>query len=645
MRFSRFHFGHIEVTSISAIKKTKMVRKRTSLTLVQRGLLATFVPLILQVALICSLGGLVRQTEASTEELLASSRFLDTGHKLLDCMSSTLAAAQEYATTGHNEAQQSFTEASSKLKQLSNELRERHRGRAPSIVALDRGIDAALQVCAKLDQAVQSSGATPQTTTRQLDKCCASKSMRDAQTILQGILAKEEEYIARQQSDHVKLQAEFNACLVTGVTLNVLIAVVMSAVFTLGLSRRVASLKDRVSTISASGTTQLATGSDEFDGLDAAIGLLNKVQTKLVKSESRGKTLLDTLPIGLVLVNREGIVEAKNDSFRSVFALTKRKLVGKSIERLLPGLKMEDLGFDELTSGEPGATRTIECTILNGRQMPLCIEVSCTYLKMDEGKRLLLGLNDISKRREVERLKQEFVAMVTHDLKTPLTSIQLFHQILKNNVFAEFPDSASEQLDAAERSVARLLDLVNGLLDVERMAAGELQLDRTETTLAAIVEQSIEAVESFAKQYGITLQSPSFNAPLIADEGRLVQVVVNLLSNAIKFSPEGATVILKSAMTEDGLVELTVSDTGRGIPAEQQEIIFERYKQIEPSNTKENRGTGLGLPICKGIIELHGGSIGVVSEPGRGSTFWLRLPTDSRPEAPAAETSRATIMS
>jgi signal transduction histidine kinase len=225
-------------------------------------------------------------------------------------------------------------------------------------------------------------------------------------------------------------------------------------------------------------------------------------------------------------------------------------------------------------------------------------------------------------------MKREFIAMVSHDLRTPLTSIQGFLSLLDAGVYGQISDSGMESLEIADSSISRLIKLVNDLLDAERLESGKMELNLGTCSILHLFESSADAVETFADQQGVklTVVAPSHEHDSVyADGDRLIQVLVNLLSNAIKFSASGTKVTLASIPVED-MIELQVIDEGRGIPAEFLDSVFERFKQVKKSDSKNRKGTGLGLAICKAIIEKHGGQIGVRSEEGKGSTFWFRIP-------------------
>jgi signal transduction histidine kinase len=227
---------------------------------------------------------------------------------------------------------------------------------------------------------------------------------------------------------------------------------------------------------------------------------------------------------------------------------------------------------------------------------------------------------------EAARLKQEFVQMVSHDLRTPLTSIQGFLELLHQGAYGELPTKASQRTDIAMRSINRLILLINDLLDMEKMEAGKLEMTFQQTALDPVVQRTIEAVKNFAEQHEVDLRNEApVDLEVFADGDRLVQVGVNLVSNAIKFSPKSGVVTISAEPMADFVI-VRVSDQGPGIPPQYVDAIFERFRQLPANEGEKKGGTGLGLAICKAIVEQHGGKIGVDTTEGKGSTFWFLVP-------------------
>jgi PAS domain S-box-containing protein len=229
--------------------------------------------------------------------------------------------------------------------------------------------------------------------------------------------------------------------------------------------------------------------------------------------------------------------------------------------------------------------------------------------------------------RELDRLKDEFVALVSHELRTPLTSIRGYLELVLDDT--ERLDTEHRRfLEVVDRNAERLLQLVGDLLFVAQVEAGKLTLERGEVDLPAVVKSSIEAVEPLAAQRGIALAAECDPVgPLPGDAARLAQLVDNLLSNAIKFTPARGRVSVRVSRS-NGSVVLEIEDTGTGIPLDERERLFERFFRARSATESATPGTGLGLSIAKAIAEAHGGSIGVTSEEGVGTCFRVELPLD-----------------
>jgi len=231
----------------------------------------------------------------------------------------------------------------------------------------------------------------------------------------------------------------------------------------------------------------------------------------------------------------------------------------------------------------------------------------------------------VERLEEVEQLKKGFLSTVSHELRTPLTSIRGSLGLLASGAAGVLSDQAVEVVALAERNAIRLMTLIEDILDLERLETGKMDLHITSVPVASILRRAMESLATFGGQ-GVRVEAPRVSSAVRGDADRIVQVLVNLLSNAVKFSPPGGVVTI--AVTADGeWTEFRVSDHGRGVPAVDRRAIFERFRQVDPSDAREKGGAGLGLAICKSIVEQHGGSIGVESEEGVGSAFWFRLAT------------------
>jgi CheY-like chemotaxis protein len=238
-----------------------------------------------------------------------------------------------------------------------------------------------------------------------------------------------------------------------------------------------------------------------------------------------------------------------------------------------------------------------------------------------------ITFRDVTREREVDRMKTEFISTVSHELRTPLTSIKgALQLVMEEPEFHQNP-MAEELLTISFTNTERLIRLINDILDISKIEAGRIQLKLDHHQVEEIVVAAVEGVRSFAGQRQITLRSDVAAGlpPVVVDLDRMIQVVTNLLSNAIKFSHEESTVTVE-ARAVAGEVEVRVQDQGKGIAPEDMDRLFKKFSQLDGSVVREVGGTGLGLAICKGIVEEHRGRIWVESEMGKGASFLFRLP-------------------
>ena len=244
-----------------------------------------------------------------------------------------------------------------------------------------------------------------------------------------------------------------------------------------------------------------------------------------------------------------------------------------------------------------------------------------------QNARLFQEIADKSRQLEVaSQHKSEFLANMSHELRTPLNAIIGFSEVLSERMFGELNEKQEEYLKDIYASGTHLLSLINDILDLSKIEAGRMELELSDFDLPTAIENALTLVRERAGRRSIALRTVIDErlGQMRGDERKVRQVVLNLLSNAIKFTPEGGRIEVQAA-PKDGLVEVSVSDTGVGIAQEDQEAVFEEFRQVGTA-AKKVEGTGLGLTLCRKFVELHGGRIWVKSELGAGSTFTFTLP-------------------
>jgi signal transduction histidine kinase len=237
---------------------------------------------------------------------------------------------------------------------------------------------------------------------------------------------------------------------------------------------------------------------------------------------------------------------------------------------------------------------------------------------------------------EASRHKSEFLANTSHELRTPLNAILGYTELIQDNIYGDVPDKIREILERVQSNGRHLLGLINDVLDLSKIEAGQLTLSIADYSIKEVVQTVVTATESLADEKKLLLKTDIAEdmPPGEGDERRITQALLNLVGNAIKFTETGEVAVQAAAV--NGAFQVAVADTGPGISAADQQRIFEEFQQVDSSSTRKKGGTGLGLAISKKIIELHGGRIWVESELGRGSVFRFTLPV--RPDVRKAPT-------
>ncbi|MDQ1610449.1 MAG: hypothetical protein QOG00_380 [Pyrinomonadaceae bacterium] len=239
-------------------------------------------------------------------------------------------------------------------------------------------------------------------------------------------------------------------------------------------------------------------------------------------------------------------------------------------------------------------------------------------------------LNEANARlHELAEMREEFLAVTTHDLRSPLTVISGVISFFTSGRLGELSPEQKNMVSMMERNTQNLIELVNDLLDAAKLESGSLQLELADVDLPALVHEICEPFEQLAREKGLTLRqenAPADLLPVRADRPKLRRAVVNLLSNALKFTPTGGSVTVSAERVGGDAVRLSVTDTGVGIAADDLPSLFDKFEQARHRATRGEKGTGLGLYITRQLVELHGGTINVESEVGRGSTFSFTLP-------------------
>jgi signal transduction histidine kinase len=272
-------------------------------------------------------------------------------------------------------------------------------------------------------------------------------------------------------------------------------------------------------------------------------------------------------------------------------------------------------------------TRRLSILVQNAQLLPKLLPLNEQVTGSDELSYLDSVLHDAAAElHSASEQRRYLMEMVAHDIRSPLMSSQISLEVLADKRIGELPPMALRQVNALETNIQRVIALTTDLLEVDKLEVGDMELNKELVDINEIAEENITGLRELAQKKNITLVNECAHIKIMADRLRLGQVITNIVSNAIKFSPENQWIRIL-AVPSDAYLNVSIIDNGPGIPKKHQQKIFEKYAQLENG---EGKGFGLGLAICKLIIDAHEGAIGVTNEQGAGARFWLRLPLPKR---------------
>ena len=363
------------------------------------------------------------------------------------------------------------------------------------------------------------------------------------------------------------------------------------------------------------------------------------------RTRSEFQAILDAASDAMALVSPDQRLVMVDQQFKEMFGLGAEEVLGRRFSELQQELERtfaDPAGFRKLVAGSAAdAERQFTATFAQCWPQPRKLEFFSTPVRGADAEHLgrLYVLRDVTHEREVDRMKSEFVSLVSHELRTPLTSIKGYVDLLLDGDAGELTEEQQEYLSIIKNNADRLIALINDLLDVSRIESGKIELQRGPLDLSRLIHGVADSLRPSieAKGQHLTLdlegghelsqagRDSTLLPTVFADADRVTQILINLLSNAYKYTPAGGSISVR-AYTEGDDVRVDVQDTGIGLSTEEQSQIFTRFFRARNRTTQEVGGTGLGLPIARSLVEMHGGKITVSSSPGQGSTFSFTLP-------------------
>jgi len=347
--------------------------------------------------------------------------------------------------------------------------------------------------------------------------------------------------------------------------------------------------------------------------------------------------ILQSVGDGIYGIDLDGRLTFINEAGARMLGYTPDELTGREIHDVIHHSHADGTPYSRTTSPILQGMRRREAVRMrdevfwrhDGTQIP--VEYIANPL-IEDGQLagMVVAFQDVSERRRLDRMKDEFISTVSHELRTPLTSLRASLGLISSGALDKRPEKQRQMIEMAIGNSDRLIRLVNDILDFEKMQRGRLPLTHTAVEAVDLLRRAADVAHSVATAVHISIQVKAGPARVFADSERILQVLNELVSNAIKFSPPHTVIRLGMQPAAEGEVCFVVEDQGRGIPAEKLDHIFDRFQQGDASDSRALGGTGLGLALCRSIVEQHGGRIWAESAPGKGSRLLFTLPAADR---------------
>ncbi len=370
-----------------------------------------------------------------------------------------------------------------------------------------------------------------------------------------------------------------------------------------------------------------------------AVDITEKVRAeeRLLRLTQQSNSILDSVGDGILGMDLDGACTVCNPAAAYMLGYSEEQIatevLGNNLHQLVHHHRADGRVYPEKDSPILNAAREHKTVRISsdvfwradGTSFPVEY-VACPITENGDVTGVVVAFTDTTERSALDRMKDEFVSTVSHELRTPLTSMRASLGLIASGALATRPDKQDQMLQIAIGNTDRLVNLVNDILELERIGSGKAELHYSSLSADALVRHAAELLAASAAKAGITLRFQLRPVVAWADGERIVQTVTNLISNALKFTPPGGTITLSTRSLSPNETQIQVDDTGRGIPADKLEHVFGRFQQVDASDSRTMGGTGLGLAICRSIVAQHGGKIWAESEVGKGSSFFINLP-------------------
>ncbi len=393
--------------------------------------------------------------------------------------------------------------------------------------------------------------------------------------------------------------------------------------------------------IEVDSTSELAQLAKSFNIMSIKLLEFEQMNIAEVKAQkSRMESIIKSLKDGLIILDENKEIILVNSVVTQIVGLNEEDLIGKKTENLAGqnevmkelSLSISDPNYVQQGTQPDQKHNFLKITDEEGRQTFYTKEIVKVYGRGDRRKFLgyIITLKDITSFKESDEAKTKFIAVVSHELKTPLSALKMSLMLLTDDRFGSLTDEQGKILGSMQQEVQRLVNMVTELLDLSKVERGTVSINKSFIAPKDLVDYAIAPVESKFEQKNVSFQCEvdHFLPQMCVDAEKISWVLINLLTNAIRYSPSGSSVVLQVHQFNH-YIEFSVTDNGYGIEKENLDKIFNKFVQLKRKGEKNKHGLGLGLAISKEVVEVHGGEIGVESEVGRGSRFFFKIPVET----------------
>lgn len=588
-----------------------------NLPLKSKGLLLVTVPLVFQIGFVILLLYFLHQADLESQREIRSKNIIIHAQSVLANMYQAAVSVMRFRTIGdpgEGDASDSYiTQTKTDLKQLEESLQYEPSER-PGFEPNRDMILKQLKGLAWRKSEIEKGHPDPLSPAERL---VHYREMGDIVEYFRQLAERQKKRAAIQLESSQKTRRNAQDFTIAGVVINLTMGIAAALFFSNEILKRIGILSENAQRLSRSEPLiPELEGKDEVAELDK---VFHTMAAKLTEAMRKEKAVVDNAPDLICSLGADGKFVRVNPAVEEVLGKTSESLIGSASSELISEELLQ-------ASSKDGTEFRFESSLVNGTAQTEYFSWTGQWSDAEQSY-FCIGRN-ITAQRQLEQFKQELMEMVSHDLRTPLTSIRTGMELVLEGSCGDLNDKLANKLQKMNSNVSSLVKLVNDLLDLQKSEAGCLSVFKEVSLVSEITGDSVHAVQSLADLKKITIVTQTHVESVNADGERLKQVLSNFLGNAVKFSPEGSEIKVEVNIvsSEDLQIEFRVCDRGRGVPAHMTETIFERFRQIDPGDAVERKGTGLGLAIAKAIVVAHEGTIGVSPNQNGGSIFWFRIP-------------------